>query len=506
MQQRCEATGLRQRGGVGGVWSILRFAARAAVWRTTPDPPLVGLATLVGWTLVLAAVRVAVQYVDAAPSPAFTPYGLNALVASLVIALAIAAFFVRPAARTTVLAAMVALSAVVEVVLSAIRLALTHVLQSSSPSAAFFSWFPALNVGWVAGFVEIALSISFFMAPAVSWIGGMFAIVRSVEPGARLRLLGKVIALWAALFVAKGLVPHAPVFVGPSFDVRSANWWEYVRSHYFAEAKRPENGPPNPSHAPAQVENAQVENVQPALLRAAIARLAPQKHGTTDIYAIGVAGFSDLDVFTKEIDGAIAAIAHILPIRDRTVRLINHRETIDAAPLASRRNFAAAVHAVGQLMDRDEDVLLLVMSSHGTATGFSLQLPAGSSQVLTAHEVKGILDGEGIKNRVVIVSACYSGVFVEPLANDNTIVLTAAGEKSTSFGCAAQREWTYFGDAFFRQGLHPGTDFKRAFDHARILIQSWEMLDRLPPSNPQAHFGPALVGRLEPVLKSMRKQ
>jgi len=62
-------------------------------------------------------------------------------------------------------------------------------------------------------------------------------------------------------------------------------------------------------------------------LRAAIARLAPQKHGTTDIYAIGVAGFSDLDVFTKEIDGAIAAIAHILPIRDRTVRLINHRET-----------------------------------------------------------------------------------------------------------------------------------------------------------------------------------
>jgi hypothetical protein len=54
--------------------------------------------------------------------------------------------------------------------------------------------------------------------------------------------------------------------------------------------------------------------------------------------------------------------------------------------------------------------------------------------------------------------------------------------------------------------LHPGTDFKRAFDHARILIQSWEMLDRLPPSNPQAHFGPALVGRLEPVLKSMRKQ
>jgi hypothetical protein len=120
--------------------------------------------------------------------------------------------------------------------------------------------------------------------------------------------------------------------------------------------------------------------------------------------------------------------------------------------------------------------------------------------------VKGVLDAEGIKNRVLIVSACFSGTFVAPFANDDTIVLTAADEKSTSFGCAAQRDWTYFGDAFFRQGLHPGTDLRRAFDHARILIRGWEMMDRLPPSNPQAHFGPALTVKLDPVLRSMTGQ
>ena len=81
------------------MWSVLKFAARAAIWRTTPDPRLVGLSTLVGWTLVLAVVRIAIQYFEAAPSPAFTPYGLNALVAWLVIALAVAAFFVRPQRR-----------------------------------------------------------------------------------------------------------------------------------------------------------------------------------------------------------------------------------------------------------------------------------------------------------------------------------------------------------------------------------------------------------------------
>jgi hypothetical protein len=101
--------------------------------------------------------------------------------------------------------------------------------------------------------------------------------------------------------------------------------------------------------------------------------------------ALGVAGWAELDVFVKEIDGALGALGQILPIQDRSVRLINNRETVDTAPLASRRNFAAAVHGIAERMDKDEDVLLLVMSSHGNATGFSLQLPAGSTQLLTPH-------------------------------------------------------------------------------------------------------------------------
>jgi hypothetical protein len=97
-------------------------------------------------------------------------------------------------------------------------------------------------------------------------------------------------------------------------------------------------------------------------------------------------------------------------------------------------------------------------------------------------------------------------VFVEPLANDDTIVLTAADARSTSFGCAAGRDWTYFGDALFRQSLQPGLDFKRVFDHARVLIRGWEMMDRVPPSNPQGHFGPAVVKKLDPLFQSMAGQ
>ena len=83
---------------VVSVWSVFKLAARAAIWRTTPEPPLVGLPTLLGWTVLLAAVRVGLQYVGAGPAPHFNPYGLNAAVAWLALELAVAAFFVGPAA------------------------------------------------------------------------------------------------------------------------------------------------------------------------------------------------------------------------------------------------------------------------------------------------------------------------------------------------------------------------------------------------------------------------
>jgi Peptidase C13 family len=57
------------------------------------------------------------------------------------------------------------------------------------------------------------------------------------------------------------------------------------------------------------------------------------------------------------------------------------------------------------------------------------------------------------QHRVVIVSACYSGVFVGPLANDNTLVITAAYFDHSSFGCQDKVKWTYFGDAFFNRAL-----------------------------------------------------
>ena len=239
-----------------------------------------------------------------------------------------------------------------------------------------------------------------------------------------------------------------------------------------ALAEQARSAPPKVTAAEARYDT----DRQTELLRKEIEALPPQRPGVTDIYAIGIAGWST-DVFRNELDGALAAAGKALPLAG-TVRLINSQETLETVPLATRANFRAAVQGVAKVMDRNEDVLFLFMTSHGGKGGIWLQLPR-LLVPLVPKEVAGILNRAGIRNRVVIVSACYSGVFVKPLANDNTIVLTAADAKHTSFGCAEGRQWTYFGDAFFQQSLKPGTDFEGAYARSRRLIATWEKKEKI---------------------------
>ena len=438
----------------------------------TPNAALVSLPILLAWTVLLAAVRVGMQFLDAHLSGGFNPYGLNALAAVLAIELAVAGCFVRPGGRITALAAMFALSIFADIVTTGVKLAAPLVSAKIGSSEIWY------------------VTAAVYAAEIIWWIGAMVCVIGSLDQEPVPRRIGRVAALWVALFIANELVPHMPVFAAPDFDVRDANWWEFLRAKYVANHGQGAQA--------ANADVARIAQAQAALLQAEITRLAPAHKGETAIYALGIAGWAGLDVFAKEIDGGLASIARLLPIKDRTLRLINNPATTATLPLASFHNFTAAVHAIGTVMNKDDDVLVLLMTSHGDPKGFGLQLPNQAPVDLTPKQVAETLDHEGIKYRVVIVSACFSGIFLPPLANDNTIVMTAADDQHTSFGCAPERDWTYFGDAFLHQSLQPGTDFEQAFARARTLIQGWELMDQAPPSNPQAHFGPALVAKLAP--------
>lgn len=452
---------------------VLKLASRAAIWRTTRVARLVGLPSLLAWLAALGVLRTLLQLAAAGSGAGFNPYGLNAIVAWLALQAVVAALFVPPAARSTALSAMIALTLVSEALIEIIKVAAPLI---PGPALADVFW------------RDRAVPFALFAGISLWWIGATAAVLQSFSPQPRLVAFGRMAGLWLALLAVTAVIPHAPIFLPRDFDIRDANWWETLAAHLSPA------GPDGQAPAAAQAQG--------ALLEAETAALAPTVKGATSIYALAIAGWSDQDVFVKELDGGLAVMGEILPISGRTLRLINDRSTVDHVPLATNQNFIAAVQAVGKVMNKTDDILLLFMTSHGEHTGFALKLPNETASELTPQFVAATLNNEGIKNRLVIVSACFSGAFVPPLANDDTIVLTAADAESTSFGCAPERDWTYFGDAFFRQSVRHGRDLKHAFENARTLISGWELMDHARPSNPQAHFGPALVAKLAPFFDS----
>ena len=306
------------------MWSVFKLAARAAVWRTTPDPPLVGLPSLLGWAVTLALMRVALQFAATAGEPShFNPYGLNAVVAWLAFQLAIAAFFVRPAASPTALTAMFILSIIADVAAALVQFGgpllpsntQLDALWSHAPVAAAFY---AIEIGW--------------------WLGAMTCVLGGVQPNSRLRLLARSAALWVALFAAHALMPDAPVFVAPEFDIRSANWWEYLYARYGRKKSRRLEKEHRICSKPKSTPGAAAPGHDRHICHRSC------RLGRSGGFRQGARWRADLDRDCAADKGSY-------------LRLINNRETVSSMPLATPKNFSAAVHAVGGVMDKDEDVL-----------------------------------------------------------------------------------------------------------------------------------------------------
>src|ERR1700746_977051 len=169
------------------VWGVVKLAMRAAIWRRTFNPPLVGLRSLLAFAGLVAAVRAGLQLVEAGAWQAFNPYGLNAVIAWIALELAIAALFVRPAARTTALAAMFVLSLSADIVMTAIGVGPPVLAQAAGQPA-------LVNNAVVAG---AAYTLLF-----VWWVGAMTCIVGSLEQQSGWRLVGRGAGLWRRAFVA----------------------------------------------------------------------------------------------------------------------------------------------------------------------------------------------------------------------------------------------------------------------------------------------------------------
>lgn len=167
-----------------------------------------------------------------------------------------------------------------------------------------------------------------------------------------------------------------------------------------------------------------------------------------------------------------------------------------AAPVSAETvvQEAAAVAARGQRG------CLIYVTSHGSPDGVVFGpehavAPAGMTRL-----VDGLCDN---RPTVVVISACYSGVFLDALSGPNRMVMTAARRDRASFGCSEEATYPYF-DGCVLESLPTAGDFIALANAARACIARREVEEGLTPaSEPQVRIG-ANMQMLLPTLRFSR--
>jgi len=265
--------------------------------------------------------------------------------------------------------------------------------------------------------------------------------------------------------------------------------WVYADSEETDEA---DDG----SYAIAARRMAEVQFGQQARIDAEVARIATHTAAGSQVYFLGFAGVGEQRVFAEEIGLAARRIAQRYGAVDRELQLVNDRRDLEQYPLATAVALRHSLKALGDVMDED-DVLFLAVSSHGGEDASLAISNVGMLPTeLDAETLASALEESGIRWKVIVISACYGGGFIDALQDDHTIILTAAAADRTSFGCSGDRDLTYFGEAFYRDALPGAKSLRAAFDAAKASIASREKAEGITASNPQASYGAALEAKL----------
>jgi hypothetical protein len=242
----------------------------------------------------------------------------------------------------------------------------------------------------------------------------------------------------------------------------------------------------------------QVIYEQPQMLQKAVATLAPRVPGRPNLYFIGFAGDAEEDVFLNEAEYARNLLGKRFGAVGRELLLSNNPTTLSRYPLATLTNLETAVDAIAEKMDRDNDILFLLLTSHGTEDHllYVSMDPLPLDQI-APEDLADVFAKAKIRYKVVVISACYSGGFIDALKDDTTMIVTAARADRASFGCGADADITDFGRAFLVDGMNHNATFTGAFAEANRLVDAWEARDHEEHSHPQLVSTPRIEAQLK---------
>jgi hypothetical protein len=168
------------------------------------------------------------------------------------------------------------------------------------------------------------------------------------------------------------------------------------------------------------------------------------------------------------------------------IRQFSVHEAKGEAPFKS--DLIVIATQLDQLTQETHGGCLVYFTSHGSPAGVVV-----GDYIWPPAAMAGVIDETcGARPTVVVISACFSGVFVPALAGPNRMVLTAARPDRASFGCGEEDQYTYF-DGCVLQSLPDAHDFVDLGQAARACVARREhAMGATPPSEPQLQVGVTL--------------
>jgi hypothetical protein len=149
-------------------------------------------------------------------------------------------------------------------------------------------------------------------------------------------------------------------------------------------------------------------------------------------------------------------------------------------------------NALWDLSNRTSGGCLIYFSSHGSGDGVVV-----GEKVYAPDALADVVSNScGDRPTIVIISACFSGVFVPALSGPNRFVLTAARPDRSSFGCGSDNKYPYF-DTCFLQSMPATHDFPDLAIAVKQCVANLEKKTGMsPPSQPQVSIGANVVAEL----------
>ncbi len=247
---------------------------------------------------------------------------------------------------------------------------------------------------------------------------------------------------------------------------------------------------------------------QPGLINEQLSHLEDNREKINDIYFVGFAPYAEEDVFMNEATYVRNLFDLQYDTLNRSILLVNNLKTLDIYPMATLKNLESTLNRIGSLIDPEEDIAVLFITSHGSqdhrilmnfdeAKRFGIDI-----EDIDAEAIKQLFEKNNIKWRIILILACFSGGFIDTLKNENTLIITSARTDRASFGCGHHGDFTQFGEAFFKDNLRDTNNLISAFEHARPQIEALEKKLDFLPSKPQIYIGE----NIRPILNRLMRR